>query len=73
MDGNIIVDGILASCYIASHNDLAHIFMAPIRRIPEAAAWIFGEDSGFSAYVKINEHLGDWFMPGGLSYGRSYF
>ena len=30
MEGNIVVDGILASCYPSSNPDVAHFGMAPI-------------------------------------------
>ena len=29
MEGNIIVDGVLASCYVSPDHDLAHIAMTP--------------------------------------------
>ena len=29
-EGNIVVDGVLASCYAFSNHDLAHTAMAPI-------------------------------------------
>ena len=59
MDGNIIVDGMLASCYAPFDNVLAHMFMAPTRWFPEVAEWIFGEDEGFSVYAKIGETFRD--------------
>ena len=34
MEGNIIVDGVLASCYASSDHDLVHIIMVPIQRFP---------------------------------------
>ena len=30
-EGNIVVDGVLASCYASFDHDLAHITMAPIQ------------------------------------------
>ena len=68
MNGNIIVDGMLASCYGSFDNDLAHIVMAPIRWFPEAIEWIFGEDKGMSTYAKINIQFGEWASP----YGQSH-
>ena len=56
MEGNILVDGILASCYPSSNHDLAHFGIAPIRWFPEIIEWIFGEDDGFQGYVKINKY-----------------
>ena len=57
MDGNIIVDGVLASCYPCSHHDLAHISMTPIRWFPQMMKWIFGEENGFLVVVKVAEDL----------------
>ena len=68
MDGNIVVDGILVSCYGSFDNDLAHIVMAPIRWFSEVIEWIFGEDKEISAYAKINIQFGEWALP----YGQSY-
>ena len=33
-DGNIVVDGVLASCYASVDHDLVHIAMAPIEMVP---------------------------------------
>ena len=63
MEGNIVVDGVLASCYPSVHHDLADMAMAPIKSFPGIIEWIFGNDNGFSAYVKITEDLGVWTMP----------
>ena len=71
MEGNIIVDGVLASCYCSFDNDLAHFVMTPIRWIPEAAGWIFGEDDGFSTYAKIGIQFGDWALPYGETEERN--
>ena len=65
-EGNIIVDGILASCYPSSvdHN-LAHLSMAPIRWFPDVMHMIFGDDDTFSVFIRINEELGLWMLPCG--------
>ena len=74
MDGNIIVDGILTSCYASFDNVLAHIVMTPIRWFPEEAEWIFVEDEGLSVYAKIGMKFGDWALPQSQAReGRSYF
>ena len=65
MEGNIVVDGVLASCYPFVSHDLAHIGMAPIRWFPKIMEWLFGEDNGFQVYVLIAEDLGRWAMPHG--------
>ena len=54
MNGNIVVDGVLASCYVFPDHDLAHIGLAPIRWFPQMIEWIFGgEENGFPAFVKV--------------------
>ena len=65
-EGNIIVDEVLASCYASPvDHDLAHFVTAPIRWFPDIIQMIFGEDEGFSAFMRINEELGIWILPFG--------
>ena len=63
MDGNIVVDGVLASCYPSTHHDLAHIGMTPMRWFPKMFKWIFGIDNGILDYVRMAEELGMWVIP----------
>ena len=63
MEGNIVVDGVLTSCYPTVHHDLAHIVMTPMRWFPDMAEWLFGDDKGWQAYVNIAETLGNWILP----------
>ena len=63
MEGRILVDNILASCYASVHHDLAHIGMTPIRWFPDVIEWIFGEMNGSVPYIKIKEDLGRWVLP----------
>ena len=58
MDGNIVVDGVLASCYASFDHDLAHIMMSPIRLFPDMINWMFSEDNGYSVYVDTVKDLG---------------
>ena len=60
MEGNIIVDGILASCYASSYHDLVHIVTAPVQWFPEAIEWIFGYDNDFHVYAYIVNDLVNW-------------
>lgn len=62
VDGNIIIDGILTSCYASYGHDFAHLGMAPLRWIPEMTGWIFGEDNEEPTYVKIAKELYGWVM-----------
>ena len=68
-DGNIVVDGVLASCYASAHHDLAHIGMTPIRWIPIITKWIFGNDTGSLVFVKVIEEFGRLVVPFWLTYG----
>ena len=63
MEGNIIVDGVLASCYASSDHDLVDIIMAPIQWFPGIAVWVFGKDKGTLIFVHILEDLGRWLLP----------
>ena len=64
MEGNIVVDGVLASCYASVDHDLGHIAMAPMRWFPGMMGWIFGEDEGFSVYAIIGQNLKNIILPG---------
>ena len=68
MDGNIVVNGILASCYasITSH-DLAQLVMKPLQRFPILLERIFGIDNGSPNIVRIIENLGNMFLPDRMS------
>ena len=52
IEGNMMVDGVLASCYAFTDHDLAHIVMTPIQWYPQTIQWIFGDDGGFSAFIR---------------------
>ena len=54
MNGNIVVDGILASCYAFSDHHLAHLTMTPMRFFPDVMDYIFGVvDNGSPGYVAL--------------------
>ena len=59
MQGNIIVDGVVASCYASVHQDIAHIVMTPIRKYPWIMEWIFGVDDGFQIYMMTLQVFGN--------------
>ena len=42
MNGNIMVDGVLASCYSSLDHDLHHVVMTPLQWFPEVTKWTFG-------------------------------
>ena len=63
MDGKIVVDGILASCYASFDHDVAHIGMIPIRWFPEILHWLFGEKNGPQGYVNFAKDIGRFLFP----------
>ena len=63
IEGNIVVDRVLASCYASAHHDLAHIIMTPIRWIPIITKVIFGDDTASHAYAKVIEDVGRLVAP----------
>ena len=67
--GNIIVDGIVASCYAFSDHDLAHIGMTPFQLFPEIIGWMFGGDKEFSLYVNIVKDIGGLVLPANYELG----
>ena len=62
MEGNIIVDGVLASCYAFGNHDMAHIGVSPIRWFPRLTKLIFGEDNGLTVYAQIAEEMVQWML-----------
>ena len=62
-EGNILVDGILASCYASSHHDLGHLTLAPMRYFPELMDLIFGQSNNYPGYVKVAEDFGKMVSP----------
>ena len=63
MEGSILVDGILASCYPSVGHDLAHIGMTPMRWFPWMIEQIYGESSGSPGYVEIALQWARWVLP----------
>ena len=60
-EGNIVVGGILASCYASSDHDLAHFAMRPMKWFPQLIEFIFGSDDGIQGYVSFAKGLGQIF------------
>lgn len=65
----MVVDGVLASCYPSVPHDLAHMGMTPIRLFPSILSGFFGNDNGFSVFVKVAENTGRLMFP----YGQQNF
>ena len=66
-EGNIMVNGILASCYATFDHDLAHLVMTPIQLFPTLIEWIFGQDDGIQGFVTIAKTLGRYLTPNIIS------
>ena len=65
MEGNIVVDGVLASCYAIVDHDIAQIVMKPIQWYPHATELVFGDENGVSAYINVLKIIGRWLLPQG--------
>ena len=63
MEGNIIVNGVLASCYGITDHDLAHILISPMRFIPGIMEWIFGQEGGAQSYMNVWRWVGGLIAP----------
>ena len=63
VDGNIIVNGVLASCHASFNNDLAHFMMKPVSWFPEAVEWIFGVGTVSPVFVSLSKELARWILP----------
>ena len=69
MEGNLVVDGVLASCYADFDQDLAHVTMIPMQLFSRVMMWVMGNDTGFPVYVSIVRELGILMLPDGLFWG----
>ena len=69
VEGNVVVDGILASCYASTDHDLGHFGMKPIHWFPKIVDMIFGDDKGSSAYANIIANGGKYLLPNGNKNG----
>ena len=58
INGKILVDGVLASCFPGSYHDLVHLVITPMQRFSEVVEWFFGNDAGFPVYVDTADILG---------------
>ena len=67
-EGNILVDGVLVSCYASVDHELAHIGMTVMQWFPELTTWILGKEHTGSqiAVSGIVKPLGKLILPDGL-------
>ena len=63
MEGNIVVDGVLASCYGIVDHDMVRIVIKPIQWYPGIIDLVFGDENGVSGYVSLAQDLGIWLVP----------
>ena len=63
MEGNIIVDGVLASCYPSADHDVLHVVLSPLRWFPQIIQWIMGEENGFQTYIVFAADIARWVLP----------
>ena len=71
MEGNIVVDGVLSSCYDSFDHDLAHMVLRPMQWFPDILEKIFGKENGLSGYGEITKGFGRWMVPFGHLYARN--
>ena len=53
MEGNIVVDGVLASCYAVYDHDMAHFAVSPITWVPGLMERIFNINNESPGYAKL--------------------
>ena len=51
--GNVVVNGVLASCYATANHDIVHFAMMPLQLFPEVIKLVFGNYNGSPTYVGI--------------------
>ena len=68
VEGNIIVNGVLASCYTSTHHDLAEYIMKPNQWYPAIINWILGIDDGSPVYVTTLKEVKKWLHPNDIQY-----
>ena len=72
-EGNIVVDGLLASCYASFDHDLSHFTMKPVQWFPGMREWIFGLNHGIQEYTSIAKLVGRNLMPNSNLHARNDF
>ena len=63
--GNIIVDGVLASCYAYFDHDMAHFMVTPMQWFPEILQCIFGMGIGLPVIVTMMREMAMVMLPAG--------
>ena len=73
MEGNIMVDEVLASCYASVDHTLAHFAMTPLQLFPQMVEWIIGGDNEIQDYVGMAKSVGRYLLPDTYLHGRMNF
>ena len=73
MEGNIVADGVLSSCYASFDHGLAHFALTSMQWFPDVLRWVFGEENGSSGYVEIAKGFARLMLPFSHLYQRSNF
>ena len=60
MEGNIMVYGVLASCYASPNHDLCHVAMIPNRWFPAITRWILSEEDNSSVVSMASRWMNVW-------------
>ena len=55
--GNVVVNGVQASCYGTADHDMAHFAMMPLQWFPKIMKLVFGHYNGSPTYVGIAKDL----------------
>ena len=62
MEGNIVVDGVLASCYSGHDHDMAHFAVSPISWVTGLIEGIFNVHNESPGYAKLVDNVSAlWF------------
>ena len=66
LEGTLVVEGVVASCYASFDHDVAHNVMKPIQWYPEIMQWIFGVNDESPVFVATAKEVGKWLLPGDI-------
>ena len=65
MEGNILVAGVLTSCYGIVDHDIVQIVVKPIQWYPGVVEFVFGDENGIPLFLSLAQDFGRWVMPQG--------
>ena len=68
MEGNIIVDGVLTSCYGIVDHDIVQIVMKPIQWYPNIIESVFGDENGVPIFLSVAQNFGRRVLPQAVNY-----